>query len=54
MSKVVICIYDDFSQEDGLEINNVLIDKIEEENKLVPKLPEVSLFFRDKLDWFAK
>eukprot|EP00111_Clytia_hemisphaerica_P003797 TCONS_00010896-protein len=40
VSKVVLCIYDDFSQ-DGLEINTVLIEKIEEENKLVPRLPEI-------------
>ena len=40
VSKVVLCIYDDFSQ-DGLEINTILIEKIEEENKLVPRLPEV-------------
>ena len=43
-SKVVLCIYDDFSQ-DGLEVNGLLREKIEEEKKLVPKLPEVACCF---------
>ena len=42
ISKIVLGIYDDFSQ-DGLEINGLLIAKIDEEKKLVPKLAEVIL-----------
>ena len=42
-SKVVLGIYDDFSQ-DGLEINGLLINKIDQEKKLVPKLTEVIFF----------
>ena len=47
ISKIVLGIYDDFSQ-DGLEINGLLIAKIDEEKKLVPKLAEV-IFICSKL-----